>query len=240
MVSRLHPRRLAGLCVTLAGMLSLAACSLPGATTTPDAASILKNAQAVKISDASLSFSYSGQFSSNVVSSLPFLPTGTLTGVGDGKMTTSPQRADITFNVPISGLQVPIELLYDGDTKTLYAGSSLLATVTGASQTWVKLPLDQVGGVDRSAFLNFSQLLNVSLVGTETLNGVATYHLKGTDSPTGQSATVDLWVQQSNYDPVRAVINLNTFIVGTATVDFTGLNTGLTITPPSSDQVFNG
>ncbi len=243
MFARLRPSRLAGALVALAGVLSLAACALPGVNATPDAAVILKNVQAVQINDAAFSFSYSGKLSNDAATFLntnfSVSATGTLTGSGLGKITANPQRADITFNVPISNVQVPIDLLYDGSTKTVYAGSTLISTLAGSStKTWFQLSLSQLGGFDVTPFLNYTQILNVSVVDTNSLNGVSVYHLQGTESATS-SATIDLYVRQDNYNPVRAVITLNTLIVGTATLDFTGINTGFTITPPTADQIFN-
>lgn len=246
MFAGLRPRRQAGLLVALAGVLSLAACSLPGVNATPDAATILKGVQGVKISDATFTFSYNGklsaQASSFLLSNVGVDASGTLSGNGNGEITASPQRAQLAFILPfqIAGITPSLELLSDGATKTLYAGSNVLTLVSSATngKSWFEVPISQFGGFDITPVLNFSQLLNVSLAGSETLNGVSVYHLKGTESGT-VSAAIDLYVRQDNYNPVRAVINLTTLIVGSVTLDFAGINTGVTVTPPTSDQIIN-
>jgi hypothetical protein len=230
----IRPSRPAGLLAVLVGVLALSACGLPGVNATPDAGTILQNVQKIQLKDAAFSFSFTGMVSSSV----PAAPTGTITGVGSGKITTSPQRADVTFSLPIAGQQIPLEVLYDGSTKSVYATSSLLSVVS--QQSWLKISLAQFGSFDLSPFLNFTQLLNVSLAGTETLNGASVYHLTGSDSPSGTSATLDLYVRTDNYNPVRAVIKLNSVIIGTATLDFTGINTGLAIDLPAPGDVVGG
>ena len=247
MSAGLRPRRLAGVFVALVGVLSLAACSLPGVNATPDAAAILKNVQAVQINDATFTFSYSGQLSADASN---FLLTNTtidltnkaISGNGNGQFTASPQRAELAFILPVqvAGITPTLQLIDDSSTKTLYAGSNVLTLLSSATngKTWFQVPLSELGGFDITPVLNFTQLLNVSLVGTETLNGVSVYHLKGTESGT-VSAAIDLYVRQDNYNPVRAVVNLNTLIVGSVTLDFAGINTGVTVTPPTSDEIIN-
>jgi LppX/LprAFG-like lipoprotein len=94
------------------------------------------------------------------------------------------------------------------------------------------------------------QLQNPGLVGTETINGAQTYHLRGTvQAPVTPGAnqsiettTEDLWVRQSDYYPMKIVAhgagtNKGTTITVDVTATFTAWNSGVTITPPPPDQV---
>jgi hypothetical protein len=93
-------------------------------------------------------------------------------------------------------------------------------------------------------------LQNPGLVGTETINGVQTYHLRGTvQTPVTPGAnqsiettTEDLWMRQSDYYPVKIVAHgagssKGTSITVDVTATFTAWNSGVTITPPAPDQV---
>ena len=91
---------------------------------------------------------------------------------------------------------------------------------------------------------NLAQMQNLQLVGTETVDGVTTYHLHGTGSQSanGQSATYTegLWVSQSNYQPVKMMVQAQTNVGQlAATATFSSWNGGQTITPPAASEITN-
>src|SRR5258708_10810734 len=102
----IRPSRPAGLLAVLVGVLALSACGLPGVNATPDAGTILQNVQKIQLKDAEFTGSFTGQVSSSV----PGAPTGTFQDVISGKITTSPQRPDVTFSLPIAVHQIPRQL----------------------------------------------------------------------------------------------------------------------------------
>src|SRR5258708_13115634 len=104
----IRPSRPAGLLAVLVGVLALSACGLPGVNATPDAGTILQNVQKIQLKDAAFSFSFTGMVSSSV----PAAPTGTITAVGSGKITTSPHRPDVTFTLPIPAHHIPPHALH--------------------------------------------------------------------------------------------------------------------------------
>ena len=197
MSAGLRPRRLAGAFVALVGVLSLAACSLPGVNATPDAAAILKNVQAVQINDATFTFSYSGQLSADASN---FLLTNTtidltnkaISGNGNGQFTASPQRAELAFILPVqvAGITPTLQLIDDSSTKTLYAGSNVLTLLSSATTAspGSRFPSASSAASTSRPSSTSPNCLDVSLVGSETLNGVSVYHLKGTESGTVSAA----------------------------------------------------
>jgi len=242
-----RPRLLAGSTIVLCSVLSLAACSLPGVNASSDATTILGQVQKLQWKDASFDASFTGALSSDFGGS----SSSSVTGAGSGKITTSPKRADVALNIDAGSLQIPVEVLLDADSSTIYLTSPYVSAILGGNGAWVKLSLggggsggSSVGGFsagdfDISQVLDFTQLVNVSLAGSESLSGIPVYHLKGADAPTGKAATVDLYVRQDTYTPVRAILHINLFITGDLTLDFTAINGGTSIALPPADQVIN-
>lgn len=238
------------------GMFALAGCGVSGvggATATPDAATILQRAQAAsgQIRDATFTMKLD-------TSSLgtPF------SGTGNGKVTTSPKRADIAFNFTVSGQQVNLEIITDAATSTGYLKFSGLSVPGFPADKWKQVPLGTAAnlGADPSQFTDFGKLKNPTLVGVEQLNGTAVYHLKATlnasdlgtataGTPTGSavataaagnSFTYDLYFRQDNYQPVRIAFQSSGAAAVSAQVDFTAINSGATIDLPPADQVVGG
>src|SRR5215813_3110935 len=244
MGSRGRPHTLAGFALVLCSVLSLVACSLPGVNATSDAATILGQVQKIQLKDASFNASFTGTLSKD-------LGGGSGTASGGGKITTSPKRADIALNVDVNSLQVPVEVLLDADASDIYVTSPVVSVALGGNGMWLKLSLGggnsggsstggfSAGDFDITQILDFTQLVNVSLAGSESLDGIPVYHLKGADASSGQAATVDLYVRQDNYNPVRAILHINLFITGNLTLDFTAINSGASIAVPSADQILN-
>lgn len=218
----------------------------------PSATQILASANNAKISDYSFTYNVSINLGNLVPTSNPtdtssLFGSGSFTMNGDGKVTTDPQRADITLNMSLGSYTVTGEEIVDGATS--YTKISGLGALGGTSgDQWIKTDLGGLGAAggfgglfDTSAFTSYKNLKGVSLVGTDTINGVPVYHLKGTQtiSASGISvnATTDLYVRQDNYFPVKLTEQFGGSASGSATITFTAINKGLTIATPSPDQV---
>jgi hypothetical protein len=229
----------------LVGVMSLAACGASStstqATPTPtlSAQQILQNADHATISD--MAFTLSG--TENISGT-----TGSITG--SAKVTKSPARVEMTITIPYTGTQLSVSFIVDAPTSTVYIkfGPNALGV---PSNVWYK---DSTTGTLGSSFAsigsqltsptNYTNLQNPTLVGSETINGVAVWHIRGTDSsgstPTAgatstSGVTDDLYLRQDNYYPVKVVI---TGDGANLTVNVTSVNTGITITLPANAQPF--
>jgi|SRR5579883_2001071 hypothetical protein len=275
-------RRLATLLapVALLSLLALAACGV-GQTSAkvPTAAEILHNATNV--------FDFSGtthSTSSAAVQDLTFTMTmnmeiklsSTSLGTSDiketanatGKETLKPRRSQMDMTMALEGQNMTTSVIVDFATSTGYLKMSGLSALFGNSgDKWYKISYGALGsfGADTSMYMDYSKLKDATLVGSETINGVAVWHLRakedfnqslpgatgatGTTGATGASnstsnlnATVDYYFRKDNYRPVKVVIavsdtlsNLGTMKLNTE-MDFTSFNTGVTIAlPPASD-----
>jgi hypothetical protein len=248
-ISRWMPVPLFG---ALAFVLILAAC---GSQPVPTAAFVLHEAQTAKITD--LSFTAAGTFASSLGATLNGQSGGgsdlTFQANLTGKITMSPQRADLALSLG-RGQGVAIEIITDAATQTGYVRLPALDQA-GAAQ-WISVPLgDLASYLDTSIFTNFEHVTQAKMIGPDTINGAAVYHLQGKQQlqqGTG-SATEDFYVRQDNAYPVRVVVQGSVSVPdaagsGTATgpaasidvtIDFTGVNTGAAITLPSGSQVAN-
>lgn len=219
------------------GALALAACSsttTPVASKTPTASDILAQAKAAKLKDATYTIA------------IAFAATGlagNITGAGDGKLTTHPQRSSSTINFSISNTTFAYEIITDGkDTYTKQRSEAKW------SKNAVTLPVNPSGS------LNYDLMQHPTLVGAETINGIATWHLKSTGqttvtsatatanpTPTTVSGTEDIWVRQDNAYPVKIIIDASQ-VGGTATIttQFSAWDTGVTIALPTPDQITSG
>jgi hypothetical protein len=217
-------------------MFVLAACSTTAgtdattstATVAPSAQAreILAKAQAVKLKDATLKTQVTTKRGSQTVNL-----------DGTARTTADPRRVEV---VGSASLGVPYQAIVDGNVIYIKL-----------TDKWLKVPLGNANAEFNYDFLALvEQLQNPGLVGTETINGVQTYHLRGTvETPVTPGAnqsiettTEDLWVRQDNYYPMKIVAHGGGSSKGTSvTVDvtatFTAWNSGITITPPPPDQV---
>ena len=227
---------LIGLALPALLMLLLAACSTStsdGSATSTDtvapsaqAREILAKAQAVKLKDATLK-------------TLATTKRGnqTVTLDGTARTTADPRRVEV---VGTASQVVPYHAIMDGDSVYIKL-----------NEKWLKVSLGSANAEFNYDFIALiTQLQNPGLVGTETINGAQTYHLRGTvQAPVTPGAnqsiettTEDLWVRQSDYYPVKIVAHgagtsKGTSITVDVTATFTAWNSGVTITPPPPDQV---
>lgn len=216
----------------LAGMLVVAAlfvfagCGAPGATQakptpTLTAQQILTKAQAAHLTDETFTITMQGTASG-----------AALDVTGDGKGTENPARMAMTLSMVVSGTTLTMDMVVDLATNTTY--TKITAPTELASNKWTKAT-DTSGTLptsDLQLSAQYSKLTNAKLVGSEQTNGKNTYHIQGgVPSTTG---TVDLYIGQTDYLPVKMVLNSTGDSATQMTVTYTAVNTGITIDLPAA------
>lgn len=243
--------------LVLIGSLAFAACSpttpgvatkpspTPTATQSPQVLAILQRVETANMQNAHVAINASANTQNGNVATMSI-----------GTMAFSPFQADLTTTGTYLAQPLNAEEIVSGNT---------LYVKMGSSTTWQTYSLDQIAAsaaIDPSGFLpaNIVALVDVRLVGTETIDGVKVYHLQGTGKKsiaqlTGAGAalgalgsdanqpvayTADLDVRTDTYQLVQfqahAVSGATTADV---TANFTAWNMGVTITPPSASQISN-
>lgn len=185
-----------------------------------------------------------------------------------GKEALHPRRGQMDMTISTTSR---LSYLFGGSTPTTatiivdygghatYMKSAALDSLFGSAGKWYKTTLAAGGGLgaDTSLYIDYSKLKDAKLIGSETINGVAVWHLQakedlnqtlqgsGKASGSSRMATADYYFRQDNYRPVKVVITgMSTFSDsaghGTMTLhgemDFTAFNTGINIAlPPASD-----
>jgi hypothetical protein len=224
--------------VLCAAAMTLAACSSsgPSASGTPtgtstasQAAAILNHAKQAPLKDATFSFVLG-------TASSPTSATPTASTSGSGRLTTNPARTDLMFTgVQVQGFATSAEVIVDQATGTYYVN------VPALSSQWLKVDPASLGvDIGVVTILDYDGLQNLTLVGTETINGVATWHIQGTKQITKTIAqgnvsitrTEDYWFRQSDYYPMKIAFQdvVNGAISGSGTSTPTA---GPTTTAPS-------
>jgi hypothetical protein len=110
-------------------------------------------------------------------------------GTGKGKFTKSPPRTAIDLTVVVSGISV---------TTSLVADDKYTYTKNPTNGTWSKTPLSSTDSDIASYDLN-----SPTLVGKETVNGIETYHVKGTNK---QGIEREFWFRTDNFYPLKGTI----------------------------------
>ncbi len=219
--------------VVLATTLIVMARNNAAASMTPS--QILDHAKQVHLTDAT--YGFQGQLSLNLGSLLGGASgagANSNTGfalTGNGKFTANPARNDISVSAALFGSQTTLEVLTDGSTAYLKGLDSLFGA--SGSGKWVKVSLGSAS-VSATDFASaYDHLQNATLIGTETINGHQTWHLRGTLDLSGatsaspgasatatavakqfglsstSTATEDVWIEQNTYYPVRIAIDAN-------------------------------
>jgi hypothetical protein len=223
---------LAVITVAIAGCSSFKVASRPTPTATPSATTILADAVVVQqkqIKD--VEFSMKLDLTTN---------NTTLSGDMTGTETASPNRTDLNIsNFTVGDAQFSGEIIIDAATNATYillTGSSILGLPTGEwiKTTWGSFlnPLP----INPTQFSDLSQLSGATLIGPETLDGIAVWHLQATKAIDGSTATVDVFIRKDNNQLYELVANASESSSGTIMFKITGINTGATINLPASSQ----
>lgn len=236
-------RRLAGSVLGMMfGVLLVSGCSnasgvsMPGVSSPPSAQTILQNVQKAHFNDVTFTLNVTGSFSGTSGS-----------GTGTGKVTKHPERSDINLTILLDGQQVTLEVITDVATNTEYSKITG-SPIPGSSDMWIKTPRGGTSSslVDTSQITSYlNGLSNVTLVGSDTVDGTAVWHIKGTTSQsattqTGESGMTDMYVTKDGYLPKKVVERLTGAAAGTFTLLFTAYDTGIIINLPPADQVQSG
>ncbi len=147
-----------------------------------------------------------------------------------------------------------MDVITDAATNTTY---TRIGGIAGVPATWTKSDTSaatSVSPVDVSGVTDFTTDTNAKLVGAETLNGVAVWHIQATppadssattpttlptqtpttaQTPATTSATVDIYIRQDNYYPLKLTMHEGGDTPVDLTVNFTKFNSGVTITLPT-------
>ncbi|HLY32255.1 MAG TPA: hypothetical protein VKQ36_14595 [Ktedonobacterales bacterium] len=212
-------------CGAILASALLAACSPTFNIQTPTAQTIINKAKHATWKDATFTFT-----SAATTAGLTYHATG------HGVETTKPQRSDETVTSVAGSQSQTEEIITDG--QTIY-------TRQQGQPKWTKTTIPpNFGGVSPTSPTDFGSLQNLTFVGSETIEGYPTWHVKGMFTTTAQGKTttnnVDLWVRQDNFYVVQ--VKDHTTVTGQSgavdtTLLFTKWNTGVVITPPPPSQV---
>lgn len=194
-------------------------------TGTPTAQQILTQAQKVHLADETFTLTMQGTSSGT-----PFTMTG------NGKATENPPRTSMSLSMKINGTTVALDEVLDGATNATYTRITSPAQL--ATKTWKK-ETDTSGagsGSDMLVGSLYNKLTNAKLMGSEQVNGVATWHIQGTvtGSDTNGDEAIDIYVHQSDYLPAKMVVHTAGTDPVDATLIYTALNTGISIDLPSA------
>ena len=238
--------------IALVGMLSIAlltgcGVNLP-ALKPPSASDLLAKVKHPGWKDATFTIT------DKISSQSPLVGVSSIAITGAGKLTTNPARSDIVYKDTVTSSAAPSGIPMSGE--IISDGASLYTKSAGQSK-WLKFDgcsTTSTSGSQANVLCGniaaVGDIKNVQFVGADTINGVATWHIKGdtAGSATGAGAqgtgtgTIDVWVRQNNFYPVKIVNHTIASSNGVnATIDqtvlFTAWDTGVTITVPSADQV---
>lgn len=231
--------RLLGGMLLAMGALALTGCSItslaskPTPTATPNAATILEaavNAQKTETKDV--------EFSMN----LDLTSSGaTISGSLTGTETSSPKRLDLVItSLTAASVQFSGEIIIDSATNTTYVKFTNSNIPEVPEGQWIKTS----GGssisplpIDPTQFSDLSQVTGATLKGSETLDGIAVWHLQATKTISGSTAQVDIYIRQDNNQLYEVAANATGTSSGSVTLKITGVNTGAAINLPPANQV---
>ncbi len=229
--------------VGLLAVLALAACGATGAqaktTPTPNASDLLQQASKASYKDMTFTLAFTMTIQGQTVA-----------GTGSGKATTTPSRFDELMSFPLTAngktLHVTVEVIADMSANTGYVRYT---GIPGHTTNWTKMSLPNLTastGVDYSSLNSFDSFQHVTLIGADTINGVAVWHIQAdlpmtASTPTSKAsatptpatpASADLYVRQDNDYLVKMVEHMTGATPGVMTLTVTQYDSGATITLP--------
>ncbi len=131
------------------------------------------------------------------------------------------------------------QTIYDEATQTEYD----LDPAAYSDEQWHQAQIPESVFWLPVASLDYLHMTNATLVGTEHLDGVAVWHIRGTlKYLLSFSGDIDVYLRQDTYLPVEMVIHEVTQGTGTQeeTFQYTSFNTGLAIRLPAHALSVNG
>lgn len=216
------------LSAALAGTLALGGCSIGPFGAPPSVSTILQKAAAIQITSEDFTEAFSG------------LVVGTNTSaMYEVKHTTNPDRTDIAFDITSPAGHAVGEIINDAVTNTSY--EKLGEPASSASGKWAKTGKFDVfqTASDIGPYLDFKDDTDAKLVGADTVNGVAVWHLTR-DVPGGDAGAVteDMYFAQSDFKPVKIVVKATGANASTTTIVFKAINdSSISVALPPADQI---
>jgi hypothetical protein len=139
--------------------------------------------------------------------------------IGHGVATKVPDLLSFRLTITSGGTSSEVEEVID------YAGKAVYLRVVGAQQ-WSRRP---------AAIAHYYEMTSPQVVGTETVSGVKTYHIRGSIQSGGHAFNQDVWARTDNLYPAR-ILTVLTNTSQTAYFLFvaTAYNTGATNTIPTN------
>ena len=261
------------------GALSLTACGLNfGRSQMPTAAQVLQRATSVLDVNSPAGarsaggatvrdLTYTMKFAINMDMTDPSLGSQKVSEAmtASGEETLHPRRSQLDLTMTLMGTNLTDTVIVDYADQTGYIKMTGLGGLSGVeSGKWYTMPFASLGGLgaDTSMYIDYSKLKDATLIGAETINGVAVWHLRAkedmsqavpgsaavatsssaSDSVSG-TATLDYYFRQDNYRPVKILLASSDTISGLGTIttsgamNFTTFNTGVSIALPPASEV---
>ncbi|HEX5157810.1 MAG TPA: hypothetical protein VFW17_11390 [Ktedonobacterales bacterium] len=212
-----------GLTLILAALLALAAC---GSSSGPSADDILGHTQKLQITDMTMDMTVNSTYKGN-----PAKVSGEM------KFLVDPARSDAVLTLTVAGTTANVEEIDDISAAVVYARSVNASGAT--SDTWTKLSVSD-NSLSYAQILAFDNLSNTQLIGAETQQGIAVWHIRGDIIGKSITSTGDVYIRKDTYYPVKAVITDSGATPATTTLMYKAFNTGISITVPPSSQVQGG
>lgn len=165
------------------------------------------------------------------------IPASSLSG--ECETTTNPDRNHTIIHFTTStGTKHTVEGITDTATSISYTKSSIDGGPVPTK--WTKTSLSELEGASSSPFLSLDSMKNPTLVGADTINGVAVWHVRGQadlPSASGLKENLDCYLRQDNQYPLEIKGTITGSMQSTTTLLFTKYNSGITIALPPADQV---
>lgn len=212
-----------GLIFTLTALLTLTAC---GGASGPSADDILAHTQKLQITDMTMDMTVNSIYKGNLA-----------TGSGEMKFLVDPARSDAILTLKVAGTTAIVEELDDISAAVVYARPVNASGAT--SNIWTKLSVSD-NSLSYAQILAFDNLSDTQLVGTETQQGTAVWHIRGDIIGKSITSTGDVYIRKDTYYPVKAIITDSGATPATTTLVYKAFNTGISITVPPSSQVQDG
>jgi hypothetical protein len=212
-----------GLILILTALLALTAC---GSSSGPYADDILAHTQTLQITDMTMDMTVNSTYKGNPAE-----------GSGEMKFLVDPARTDAVLTLTVAGTTATIEDIDDISAAVVYARSVNASGAT--STTWTKLSVSD-NSLSYAQILAFDNLSNTQLIGAETQQGIAVWHIRGDIIGKSITSTGDVYIRKDTYYPVKAVITDSGATPATTTLVYKAFNTGISIAVPPSSQVQDG
>jgi len=191
-------------------VLSLTACSVPAVTPPLTAAQIVDRAQHASLKSAAFSGPMTVSLDGIVVS-----------GRVTGQETIGPDRRIAAVTATRGALSLTYTQL-DAGSKTYAKSPPLDSWSTSARQ-------------HPFVTLSYGNLQQPVLLGRDTLDGVATYHIQGQGTNDhGNTYQVEYWFRQSDFYPVKSVLDSPDGTIVSSTLTFSDWDSAMEIPLPTT------